>query len=91
MARKVCAPLAERSANLVLWPTLVLRSCFALLLTEREEHAGEWERGRSRGGQGGEEGEGEAGDDAAEEGFSGRLGRAFAAGEGLGLGQWRGL
>lgn len=53
--------------------------CFAAMLTEREEHAGEWERGRSRGGQGGEEGE-EAGDDAGEEGFSGRLGRAFAAG-----------
>lgn len=49
------------------------------MLTEREEHAGEWERGRSRGG---EEGEAEAGEDAADEGFSGRLGRAFAAGEG---------
>lgn len=53
--------------------------CFAAMLTEREEHAGEWERGRSRGGHGGEEGE-DAGDDAADEGFSGRLGRAFAAG-----------
>ena len=55
--------------------------CFAAMLTEREEHAGEWERGRSRGGQGGEEGE-EAGEEAVDEGFSGRLGRAFAAGEG---------
>jgi hypothetical protein len=53
--------------------------CVAVMLTEREEHAGEWERGRSRGGPGGEEGE-EAGEDAADEGFSGRLGRAFAAG-----------
>ena len=53
------------------------------MLTEREEHAGEWERGRSRGGHGGEEGE-DAGDDAADEGFSGRLGRAFAAGAGQG-------
>jgi hypothetical protein len=43
------------------------------MLSEKEEHAGEWERGQTRGEQE-EEGWG------AEEGVSGRLGRAFFAG-----------
>ncbi|KAL4421845.1 hypothetical protein ABPG77_001327 [Micractinium sp. CCAP 211/92] len=55
--------------------------CFpAEMLTEREEHAGEEERGRGGGGRGGEPAEGDEEDWAAEEGVSGRLGRAFVAG-----------
>ena len=45
------------------------------MMSEREEHAGEWERGQSRSGRA----EGEE-DWAAEDGISGRLGRAFYAG-----------
>ncbi|KAL4423998.1 hypothetical protein ABPG75_001299 [Micractinium tetrahymenae] len=55
--------------------------CFpAEMLTEREEHAGEEERGQSRGGRGGEQAEADEEDWAAEDGVSGRLGRAFVAG-----------
>mgnify|MGYP001810366008 CR=1 FL=1 len=50
--------------------------CFGSMLTEREEHAGEWERGRSRHSRGDEGDEGWG----AEEGMGGRLGRAFYAG-----------
>ena len=53
--------------------------CFANMLTEEEEHAGEEARGQGQGGGG----RGEAEDDlwgAAGEGISGRLGRAFHAG-----------
>lgn len=47
------------------------------MLTEREEHAGEWERGQSRSGRG----EGEAEEDWGAEGaISSRLARAFVAG-----------
>ncbi len=66
------------------------------MLTEREEHAGEEERGRGGGGRGGEPAEGDEEDWAAEEGVSGRLGRAFVAGynaqtpEGKALGEGMG-
>lgn len=57
--------------------------CFANLLTEREEHAGEWERGRGRA-----HADADAADDDApvedeewgEGGVSSRLARAFVAG-----------
>lgn len=49
--------------------------CFANLLTEREEHAGEWERGQGRGGDAPAEEE-----EWGEGGVSSRLGRAFVAG-----------
>ncbi|PSC73457.1 F-box SKIP31 isoform X2 [Micractinium conductrix] len=51
--------------------------CFpAELVTEREEHAGEEERGQTRSGLGQQDEDGWAGD----EGVSGRLGRAFVEG-----------
>ena len=46
------------------------------MMTEREEHAGEWERGQSRSGRA----EAAEEDWAADDGISGRLGRAFQAG-----------
>ena len=70
--------LARHALSNLLWlPSPVPPRCFpAELVTEREEHAGEEERGQTRSGLGQQDEDGWAGD----EGVSGRLGRAFVEG-----------